>query len=424
MTHTDYTKNILNIEDDNIYFYDDCLEIKNINGIQTKIFHGYLTYTPEFCPICGCLNHNTNDIIKWNWKRNCNIKMTKVSNYNTILLLDKQRFFCKHCNRTFTASTNVVDFHNQISNDTKLSIRLELMNKISEKDIAKHFNVSHNTVNRIMDQLSRRPILPGSLPTIMNFDEFKATNNTLGKMAFIITDSLHHKTFDILESRKSNYLKKYFFRFPRKQRLAVKFIIIDLFEPYYHLFKSIFPNAIIISDRFHIVAQASNALKCTRIQIMKNDKKNYKKLKYYWKLLQKCELDLNHKKKYSNHFKKSMTEYDIVQYLIHTNQMLKNTYEIYQGIIKAIRNRDSNLFIHIIESKHNNVSEYMKKTLKTYRKFKSFIIHSLNYDYNNGLIEGINNLIKCIKRIAFGYRSFYHFKTRILLVTGVYTLSH
>lgn len=25
MTHTDYTKKILNIEDENIYFYDDCL---------------------------------------------------------------------------------------------------------------------------------------------------------------------------------------------------------------------------------------------------------------------------------------------------------------------------------------------------------------------------------------------------------------
>ena len=49
MTHTDYTKKILNIEDENIYFYDDCLEIKEIKGIKTKIFHGYLTYTPEYC---------------------------------------------------------------------------------------------------------------------------------------------------------------------------------------------------------------------------------------------------------------------------------------------------------------------------------------------------------------------------------------
>lgn len=424
MTHTDYTKEILNIKDNNIYFYENYFKICKINNIDTKIFHGYLTYTPKYCDVCGIINESNDDIIKWNWKRNCKIRMTKVANYNTILLLDKQRFYCKHCHHTFTARTNVVDFHKQVSNDTELSIKLELMNKISEKDISKHFNVSHNKVNHIMHELSRKTVLPGILPTIMNFDEFKATKNTIGKMAFIITDTKNHKTFDILESRKSNYLKKYFYRFPRKQRLAVKFIIIDLFGPYYDLFKSIFPNATIISDRFHIVSQANNAFKCTRVQIMKKDKKNYKKLKHYWKLLQKCELDLdNKKKKYSNYFKREITEYDIVQYLINTNKILKETYNIYQGIIKAIRNKDSNLFIKIIESKHNNISEYMKTTLKTYKKFKIFIINSLKYNYNNGLIEGTNNLIKCIKRIAFGYKSFSHFKTRILLITGIYKIA-
>ena len=114
MTHTDYTKLILNIEDNNIYFNENCLEIVNIKGVDTKVFHGFLTYIPEFCPKCGCVNESLNDIIKWNWKRNCKIKITKACGYNALLILDKQRFLCKNCNRTFTASTNVVDFHKQI----------------------------------------------------------------------------------------------------------------------------------------------------------------------------------------------------------------------------------------------------------------------------------------------------------------------
>jgi len=152
------------------------------------------------------------------------------------------------------------------------------MNKIGEKDIAERHNVSHNKVNRIIHDLSNKKVLIGTLPTIMNFDEFKATKDTVGKMAFIITNTTTHKTFDILESRKSNYLKRYFVRFPRIQRLAVKFIITDMFAPYYDLFKSIFPNVVIITDCFHIVAQANNALKLTRIQVMKQDKKHYKAL--------------------------------------------------------------------------------------------------------------------------------------------------
>ena len=122
MTHTDYTKNILNIKDENIFFDENCLEICKINNIDTKIFHGYLSYTPKYCDVCGCINESSNDIIKWDWKKGCKIKMTKACGYNTLLILDKQRFYCKHCHHTFIARTNVVGFHKQISNDTELSI--------------------------------------------------------------------------------------------------------------------------------------------------------------------------------------------------------------------------------------------------------------------------------------------------------------
>ena len=421
MTHSDYTKNILNIKDENIFFDENCLEIKNINGIETKIFHGKLTYTPLYCECCGCINAGYDDIIKWDWKRNCNVRHTKVCNYNSIILIDKQRFLCKHCHHTFIARSNLVNFHNHISNDVIYSIKLDLMDKISEKDIAKKYNVSHNFVNCIINHLSRKAVLPGPLPTIMNFDEFKATKDTKGKMAFIITNTKTHKVFDILESRKANYIKNYFFRFSRKERLAVKFIIIDLFAPYYNLFKSIFPNATIISDRFHVVGQVNNAFKLTRIQIMKNDKKNYKKLKHYWKLLQMYQDDLDDKNEhYSNHFHAYLTQAEIVEFLINDSPVLKENYYIYQSILKAIKNRDFNLFISIINAKYKYISDYMKKAFKTYIKFKSFIFNSLKYKFNNGVIEGTNNLIKCIKRIAFGYRSFYHFKTRILLITGIY----
>lgn len=417
MTQSNYTKNILNIKDVNVNFYENCLETRIINGVETKVFRAYLTYHVHVCPFCK----HEGSIIKWNWKRNCKIKIPKVSNYNAIILLDKQRFKCKHCNHTFIATSPLVDKFCNISNNTKLSIKLDLMNKISEKDIAIRNNVSHDSVNRIIDYLSKKSVLPGTLPSIINIDEFKATKDTKGKMAFHIINNRTGKTFDILESRKSNALLKYFMRFPRKQRLNVKFIVMDMFEPYYKLFKTIFPNAVIITDKFHVVALASNALKCTRVKCMKHDKKNYNKLKHYWKLIQKFEDDLDKdKKKYSVYFGKEITDYEIVTYTINTNSELKATYEVYQGILRSIKNKDVELFTKIITSKQKSISEYMKNTLKTFNKFSYHIINSFKFNLNNGVIEGVNNLIKCIKRIAFGYRSFYHFKTRIMLIAGIY----
>ena len=205
MTHTDYTKNLLNIKDQNINLYENFLETKKIKGVETKIIHAYLTYEVHMCPICK----HEDCVIKWNWKHNCKIKVPKVSNYNTIILLDKQRFKCKHCNHTFIATSNLVNKFCNISNNSKLSIKLDLMDKISEKDIAKRNNVSHNTVNRIIHSISNKKVLSGVLPTVINIDEFKATKDTKGKMAFHIINNKTGKTFDIIDSRKSNDLIKY-----------------------------------------------------------------------------------------------------------------------------------------------------------------------------------------------------------------------
>ena len=41
---------------------------------------------------------------------------------------------------------------------------------------------------------------------------------------------------------------------------------------------------------------------------------------------------------------------------------------------------------------------------------------TLTTPYKSDPIEGINNKIKVIRHIVFGYRSFYHFKSRILMV--------
>ena len=151
------------------------------------------------------------------------------------------------------------------------------------------------------------------------------------------------------------------------------------------------------------------------------NKKNYNKLKHYWKLIQKFEDDLaKDNKNYSIYFGKEITDFEIVTYIINTNNELKATYEVYQRILRIIKNKDIELFTKIIASKHKSISDYMKNTLKTFNKFSYHIINSFKFNLNNGVIEVVNNLIKCIKRIAFGYRSFYHFKARIMLIMGIY----
>lgn len=420
MSINNYILNLLNIKDNNIYILSNKLETKIIKGKNYKIIEGILTYIPEYCPCCGCINESHNDIIKWGFRRNCKIKIPKISNCYSMLILHKQRFYCKNCNNTFIAETNIIGKNKNISNNTELQINLELMEKQSEKDIAKRLDVSVSKIDRKLNEISSHTVLRHAhLPESMNWDEFKATKDTKGKMAFIITNNNNGNIFDINDSRKSIDLEKYFRRYSKQERDKVKHISTDFYSGYIFLAKKLFKNANISIDRFHIVIQAYNALNSTRISLCYKSNPNYNKLKDYWKLIVKNENDLSDEKKYSKHFKKNISQKEIVTYLINTNSLLKNTYECYQGIINSLKEKDFQKFKSIVEHQNKNVSNQMKKALKLYKENIKYIENSIKYDINNGIIEGTNNLIKCLKRIAFGYRRYDHFIARIFLIKGI-----
>lgn len=420
MSHNNYILNLLNIKDKNVFILANSIQERIIKGKKHKIIEGILTYIPEFCPNCGCINESTNDIIKWGFKKNCKVKIPNISNCKSLLILHKQRFYCKNCHNTFIAETTLVDRNKNISNNTELQIRIELMKKQSEKDIAERTNVSSSKVNRILDDISSKTILRHPvLPESMNWDEFKATKDTKGKMAFIIVNNKTGNIFDIHDSRKSIDLEKYFRKYSKQDRDKVKLISTDFYSGYIHLAKRLFKNADIVIDRFHIVIQAYNALNTTRVKLCYKSNPNYNKMKAFWKLILKNEKDLSENKSYSNYFKKEVSQKDIVNYLINTNKELKATYECYQGIINSIAERDFIKFKNIVEHQNNLVSDKMSKALKLYKENIKYIENSFKYDINNGIIEGKNNLIKCIKRIGFGYRKYNHFISRIFLISGI-----
>lgn len=423
MSHSDYTRNLLNIKDKNITFDENCLEEVKIGKNLYKVFHASLSYTPTVCPHCGCVyEKNPDTIIKHGFKKNCRIKIPNISNFKALLLLDKQRFFCKYCNSTFTAKTDLVHFHKQISTNTQLAIKLDLMKKGSEKDIAERNNVSTSSVNRILNEISENKLIKnnGLLPEAFGIDEFKATKDTKSKMAFIIVDQDRSNIFDINRSRLSKDIEHYFKLYPLKEREKVKYITMDLYEPYYNLMSKLFKNAILIPDRFHIVLQVRNALDKTRIKLCYKSNPNYTKLKKFWKLILKDKRKLNKDdKRYQKSFKKEMSDYDIVTYLINTDEQLYETYQVYQSILYSISTKNKDIFLSIIHGKNKKVSKYMKKALRTFKKFKIYIINAFDYEYSNGVVEGTNNLIKQIKHTACGYRKFSHLKARVMLIKGL-----
>lgn len=380
-----------------------------IKGITYKIFEGYLSYKPEFCSKCGVV---FDDKFEKHGFITSNIKMPEVSGYKTILRLHKQRYLCKHCHKAFTLSTSITNYGCFISNNTKHNIARDLVKKRSEKDIASDNNVSPNTVERIMDSYyETQKLYKHYLPKFLSFDEFKSVKTADGAMSFHMCDGITGQTIDIIEDRRLDNLIKYFFYYDYKARSRVQFIIIDMYSPYVSLIKKMLPNANIIIDKFHLTQLISKSLNKTRIMTMKKHKQHHRKFKRYWKLILKSRDELNSSKwKRFTCFKNLMTTTDVVDFLINLDNGLKETYWVYQDLLHAFKKNNFDLLNKTLNKQNNNISSYMETSIKTLLEFLPHIKNTFNNNYHNGFIEGNNNFIKVIKRIAFGFRSFKMFK--------------
>ena len=416
MSQSNYILNLLDIKDKNIKLNENNLFYEKFDDIVYKVIEGTLSYEPPFCSRCGCIFDEEQTYEK-NGFKSSDILLLDVCGHGCILRLKKQRFLCHSCNKKFFATTPIVNKGCFISNSVKYAIALDLKHKISEKDIAKRYRVSPNTVERIIDSYyDGQKLYKHYLPEVLSFDEFKSVKSADGSMSFNMCDGKTGKILDIVEDRKLNSLLKYFSYFTYKARSKVKLIVIDMYSPYISLIKKMFPKAEIIIDKFHLVQLISTSLNKTRINLMKKSKKNYNKLKRYWRLILKPQEELNNSKwrKYTC-FNNLMTQSSVVNYLINIDKELLNTYEVYQNILYSIKNNKYKELETILNNNHNNISSYMKKSIKTLKGYLPYIKNTLTNPYHNGFVEGNNNFIKVIKRIAFGFRSFHRFKARIMI---------
>ncbi len=414
MSNTNNIKELLNIEDQNIHFEEECVTTELKKGFKCKIIRAKLDYTPAFCPKCGVVK---DELIVRHGLKKSDIKIPSVSRFKTYLRLFKQRWKCDHCHSTFFCVTNIVDKNCFISNTTRYAIAEDLTEIVSEKSIAKKNNVSHTTVSKIItSHFDNKKLYKHFLPKVLCFDEFKSVRKCRGNMSFLMVDFIERKPIDIVEDRRLYSLENYFSYYTPEARNMVQFIVIDMYDPYISLIKKMFPNAKIVIDKFHIVNLISRSLNKTRIKVMKDNKKNYKKLKRYWRLPLKYRgsLDCTKYRRFTC-FHNFKTEEQVTDFIINSNDEMKNTYWLYQKILAAIKNKDSDYFREIIHLNHEGISDYMKTSIKSLRLYEDYVVNALETDYTNGVIEGINNKIKVIKRVSFGYRSYFKFKRRILI---------
>ena len=110
-----------------------------------------------------------------------------------------------------------------------------------------------------------------------------------------------------------------------------------------------------------------------------------------------------------------------MNYLIKQDSALYKCYWLVQELREALEKDDFNKFNTLVNDK-STLPGYMFTAIKTLRKYKRQIKNTMYYNgLSNGPLEGINNKIKVIKRVSYGYRPFCNFRGKILLVFSLFS---
>ena len=142
-------------------------------------------------------------------------------------------------------------------------------------------------------------------------------------------------------------------------------------------------------------------------------------IKRYWKLIQQDSRKLSHKRFYRPAFRMHLTNREILDKLLSYSEDLKHHYHLYQLLLFHFQNKETEKFFGLIEDNIKKIHSLFQTVFKTFLKDKEKIVNALQLSYSNAKLEATNNLIKLIKRNAFGFRNFENFKKRIFIALNI-----
>jgi len=228
------------------------------------------------------------------------------------------------------------------------------------------------------------------------------------KYMTVILDFITGRVIWCGKDRKAETLNEFFKNMPQKDLLNIKAVTMDMWDPYIKSIKKWCPHAVIVFDKFHIIAKFNKVIDQVRRSEQNRkdlDKQEKRTLKNSRWILLKNWGNLREKEK------------PRLEKLLAINENLYKVY-ILKDELKLIWNTKNskdmaealdNWCLLALESGLKPVIRFVA----TLQKYKYGIITYGDCPIHTSKLEGTNNKIKEVKRRAYGYHDINYFKLKI-----------
>jgi len=316
-----------------------------------------------------------------------------------IYLLDQLRHACPICDGTFVDTYDCLRWRHGVADEAENYI-ITMLGSMPMSLIADHLGLSVQTIANRAEEYAceEMEIMLNCRYRYLSMDELYVGHKKDGshRIYWILNDnSLPWKSNNIMISlgrTKEDVvenLKKL------KHGNEVIAVSTDMWVPYKDAIILVFPNAIVVIDRFHVMEHAEKVINDVRkkVDCPKNIKDDMKKdtqlfLKYWMKL--------------------STDELARLDYYLSYDKKLEEVYYLVQEFMDFYNQRDYDLALEYIckwESKlfSSNVIEELRPLYDTLLNWFPYIMNYFLHRISNGRTEGKNNLLRQIDRMGFHY---------------------
>lgn len=216
--------------------------------------------------------------------------------------------------------------------------------------------------------------------------------------ATVLSDLDKGILIEVIDSHEQTEIMETLMRQPLELREKVEEVSVDMWCGFPEIIKQTFPNAKIVTDRFHVMKAVNEELD----EIRKQTKFKSKIKGAKWLLL-KNKKDLNDE------------QLEKLELVLKQSKRLRKAYELKESF-RAIYEDEKEC-----EEGKIAILDWLKKARKVYSSVISTIRNHLDYICNyflnrttNSPMEGINNRLKLIKRQAYGFLNFDNMRRRFL----------
>jgi len=354
------------------------------------------------CPVC-----RSRDII-FRGRFSRRFRIVTIGSKRVFLDYEVQRLECRRCGKIRQEKLGFADPRFSYSHAFE-RYALDLSKHMTIQDVARHLGISWDVIKEIQ---KRDLVQRFSRPCLKNVKRIAIDEISVLKGHRYLTVVLDMDTGAVIfvgDGKGGDALDP-FWKKLRRSRARVKAVAMDMSPAYISAVLKHLPKATIVFDHFHVIKLFNDKLSDLRRDLYRETTENLHKevLKgTRWLLLKNPEnLDIEKKEK------------ERLEEALKINEPLSCAYYLKEDLrqiwLQPNKETAERVFADWVKRAQSTSIKMLKKFADTLAGYKSGILAYYDYRISSGPLEGTNNKIKTMKRMAYGFRDMEFFKLKIM----------